>query len=273
MLRIILVTALLFFPACAATPYKYGNNYFDTPKTLAAGEKQIERGEEYVLIDGIRHYFFSLPAKLLLWNWKIDSYKIDEDNEKILAGYLAENNLTDVKIRINEYDPLGEFSRLFKNKKVGWGWRYTVGLLGCAFYTIFPGRVFGGDNYNPYTDTINVYSNHPSVLLHEAGHARDFAEIEHKGSWAFLSIIPGFNLHDEYEASSEALSYAVHNNNKDLEKKSYKILYPAFGTYVGGDSSVFLPSVRPFSILFAIPGHIIGRIRTGNVKEDDNSVR
>ena len=50
------------------------------------------------------------------------------------------------------------------------------------FYTAFPERIFaafpfigGGDHYNPYTNTINIYSDHRAIVLHEGGHAKDFA--------------------------------------------------------------------------------------------------
>ena len=50
---------------------------------------------------------------------------------------------------------------------------YAIRSYYAVFYTIFPGRVFGGDRYNPFTNTINLYSDHPSIALHEAAHAKD----------------------------------------------------------------------------------------------------
>ena len=48
------------------------------------------------------------------------------------------NNLTEVKVRLNQYAPIAEFKRLVKNKSVGAGWRYTIGIIVNLFYTILP---------------------------------------------------------------------------------------------------------------------------------------
>ena len=47
--------------------------------------------------------------------------------------------------------------RLVANKSVGWGWRYTLGTTLWLGETVFPGRLIGGDHYNPFTNTVNRY--------------------------------------------------------------------------------------------------------------------
>ncbi|MEI8352759.1 MAG: hypothetical protein WCG36_10680, partial [bacterium] len=89
--------------------------------------------------------------------------------------FMTDNELRDVKVRINEYSVGGELRRTIRNKSIGAGWRYTFGMMGWLGYTIMPGRFFGGDNYNPYSNTINLYSDLPCIGLHEAGHSKDFA--------------------------------------------------------------------------------------------------
>ena len=68
------------------------------------------------------------------------------ETEQNLAQYLEANGLTSTKVRINQYDPIGEWRRLRANKEVGAGWRYTVGAFGTVIYTVLPGRVFGPTN-------------------------------------------------------------------------------------------------------------------------------
>jgi hypothetical protein len=138
------------------------------------------------------------------------------------------------------------------------------------FYTILPGRVFGGDNYNPFTNTISLYSDLPAVALHEGGHAKDFAEKTYRGTYAAIGILPLVSLWFEGRATSDALGYLEANKNMCGKKDAYKILYPAYGTYVGGEAlqiaSIFTPVNELLSLVLVIPGHIIGRYQAAQIE-------
>jgi hypothetical protein len=253
-------------------PYQYGRG-IEGPDTtpLAPAEAQIERGEPNALLDGLGHYLFSLPTKLILWNWRVDNHDISPETEAKLREYLAANDLRNVKVRLNQYDPGGEWQRLVHNQAVGAGWRYTFGLLSVAFYTIFPGRLWGGDHYNPFTNTINLYSNLEPIACHEAAHAKDFAPRRDKGCYAALRILPLFVLPQEAIATGDAIGYHRDKGRAAAEKADYKILYPAFCTYVAGEG---LRWVRvdwwvqyAVQLVAVIPGHIVGRIKAAGVRE------
>jgi hypothetical protein len=153
---------------------------------MTGDEPQISRGDPNAVADSLGHYLFSLPEKLVLWNWKMGNHDISPETEQQIREYLDRNDLREVKVRLNEYAPLSEFSRLTKNRGVGAGWRYTLGLISWVFYTILPGRIIGGDAYNPYTNSIYLYSDLPPVGLHEGGHAKDIAGREKRGRYPFL---------------------------------------------------------------------------------------
>lgn len=149
----------------------------------------------------------------------------------------------------------------------GAGWRYTFGVLSWLFYTILPGRILGGDAYNPFTNSIYLYSDLPVVGLHEGGHAKDFAGRRWKGSRAALGILPIAPLFLEARASNDALGYALDTDPKLLES-GYKLLYPAYGTYVGSEALGGIPVVGTVAgAIGAIPGHIIGRSKASGVRE------
>jgi hypothetical protein len=260
----------LLFSGCAFKPYVPSGDNYPSPNTAFKDEPQISRGEPNFIVDNLGHYLFSLPEKLILWEWSMGNHQISENTEHAIRTYLDDNELKEVKVRLNEYAPFGEFKRLRNNQSVGAGYRYTIGMLGWLFYTIFPGRIFGGDNYNPYTNTISLYSDSRSVGLHEAGHSKDFASRNMKGSYALVGIVPLVPLFQEYIASSDAISYIQEKNDKKLEKKAYHILYPAYGTYIGGELLNPVPGVRPLgSLIGALPGHIVGRIKGAKVKEEN----
>ena len=158
---------------CATTPYRYGGDYHtEHDAGIKPGESQIERGQRAPVVDTVG-WIVGVPAKIVLLNNRVANHDVSLQTELAMQQYLAKNGLDKVKVRINQYDPAGEWQRLRENESVNWSLRYTVGVLGVACYTVLPGRLFGIGDYNPYTNTINLYSDVPGLALYEAGHAKD----------------------------------------------------------------------------------------------------
>lgn len=261
-----LVVLLLGCASCASIPYQRLDRGDTTkyPPTTPPGEPQCERGRPNAVLDSVG-WVVGVPSKIILWDRRIDNHRVSTNTEAALYTYLDFNRLSDVKVRLNQYAPQREFRRLVRNKSVAWGWRYTIGLLSWLYQTILPGRIVGGDNYNPYTDTINLYSDAPAVALHEGGHAKDFAGKTMKGTYAFSYIVPVFTLYAESRASNDAASYLYAHGSADDEKEAYRLLYPAMGTYVGGMFGG--GALSPWYYAGVIPGHIMGRMKASHVDE------
>jgi len=224
---------------------------------------QIERGRPFAPVDLIGN-LFSLQAKLFLWNWKVGNRAISEDTEGALVKYLAHRatDVQDVKFRLNQWAPGGELARLWKNHHVGWPYRLVIGLpVTLVFEILLPGRLFGGDHYNPYTDTVHVYSDLAPVTLHEAGHAYDFSQRRYRGTYALIRLLPFVSLYQEFKATDEAIDYLIEKEERQTELASYKILYPAYSTYVAGYMSF------PFGLAAVVFGHVQGRQRAGEREE------
>lgn len=270
--RQILIVALILCPfvaGCAATPYVYQTDLVPQPEMeWEAGESQVEWGKRKPFLDGIG-WVVGIPAKILLWDRRIDNHRVSPETEAALATYLEKNNLDQVKVRINQYDPRGEWRRLRNNKSVSWGWRYTAGTLTALHYTLLPGRIFGGDNYNPFTNTINLYSDHAAVALHEGGHAKDFSSRNYKGTYAVVTALPVLSLWPESIATNDALGYLRAEENYEEEQDAYRVLYPAYATYIAGAASPILPySDLVIKAGAVIPGHILGRWKANEVKQE-----
>jgi hypothetical protein len=58
----------------------------------------------------------------------MEDHDISADTEQAIRRYLADNDLSHVKVRLNQYAPLDDWRRLRANKTVGWGYRYTLGV-------------------------------------------------------------------------------------------------------------------------------------------------
>lgn len=292
-LRRLLLSCLLLLAGCATTPYSLDSE-LETHLTLdlREGEPQVERGVPNAWLDGFGHYFFSLPSKLILLDWRINNHDVSDEVEEGLQAYLWANGLCNTKVRLNQYAPGGEWKRLFRNREMPGGWRYTLGLLSVSFYTIFPDRLFagfpfigGGDSYNPYTNTIHIYSDLRPVALHEGGHAKDFASIENrhwKGLYAGARAVPLAGilvaLVQEAIASNDALSWDLATGDSRDSKSAYRTLYPAYGTYLGGAAQAGLLFFTDAWIVYAVQygivvvGHVAGQTRALFVRSRDEGL-
>lgn len=226
------------------------------------GTADIKEGKRILILDWIGNLFGAF-TKLILWNWKMERHWIREDTQGAIQEYLAvhQPELGNLKIQLNRYAPQDDWSRLVHNGGVKWPYRLFIGsFMVLIFDTILVSRIFGFDYYNPFTHTVHLYSDIPSVALHELGHAKDFSDRRYRGSYGLFRIIPGADLYQEYKATQHAFDFIREKQNIPREIEAYKILYPAYGTYMGG--------YLGFGYLIpVIGGHIWGRHEAGELKD------
>ncbi len=226
---------------------------------IADGETQFERGKPRRIIDGFG-WVWGIPSKLMLWNRKVENHRISPETEALMAEYLEANGLSDIKVRLNQYRPGDDWRRLTRNTSVAWPWRYTFGAVTVLGETVVPGRLFGGDHYNPYTGTIHLYSDVPALAFHEAAHAKDFSNRKRPGNYAALYLLPGVPLWHERVATNDVLSYVQFRGERPLEREAYFTLYPAYGTYLGNAGGYVFPRLsNPIYLGGILVGHAIGR--------------
>lgn len=263
LLTLLVLTASLAATGCRSAAYSRGtaDQYFTSPRLAA--QPRIERGRPNQLIDGFG-WVWGIPSKILLFDRRVENHRVSRTTEQALAEYLAHNELHSVKVRVNQYNPRDDWKRLTRNTAVGPGWRYTLGALSVAGETLFPGRLFGGDHYNPFTNTIHLYSDVPAIAIHEGGHAKDFAKREWKGTWAAAFLIPGVPLWHESIATSDALTWLAEQDDPNALREGYHILYPAYGTYVG---SVFSDPSGLSYLAGVLAGHAAGRWQAARIDD------
>ncbi len=270
--RAAIIGLILTAAGCATVPYE-PTSVDDYPGRYPHAENppQVVRGRPSRILDASDWYWpGSLLGKLLLWNGKVDSHQISEETIQAAIVFCQKHDLGDTMIRVNAYSVADEWRRTFANDNIGPIWRYPLGFLAWLQYTALPGRFFGGDNYNPYSNTINLYSDLVPIALHEAGHAQDFARRKNKGLYAFLYMVPFVNLYHEAVASSTALSYVETYESIEHQKQAYHLLYPAYGTYLGGNLGgyVFTATYYPVYLGAVAGGHVVGRIRAASLSEE-----
>jgi len=231
---------------------------------LKPGERQVERGRPAPVLDTVG-WVVGIPSKIIMLDHRVNNHDVSAKTEASVQEYLVSNDLDKVKVRINEYDPAGEWGRLVRNKSVAWPLRYTFGTLSCVGYTIFPGRVFGGDDYNPFTNTIHIYSDVPAMALYECGYAKDYAQKEWKGLYAVAHGLPVVGTWHGTQASADVISYLQENGTSEDIKQGYRTLRPAYAV----DASRSLTSVAGATVVLpaVAVGHVIGHCEAASIKE------
>ena len=256
--------ALGWLVGCSATPYQYGRNFHtQDDAALQPGEKQIERGRSMPVLDALG-WVVGVPSKVIMLDHRVNNHDISPETEAKIQEYLAANRLGKVKVRLNEYDPRGEWERLVHNESVGWPIRYTFGTLNVVGYTLLPGRLLGGDRYNPYTNSISLYSDVPALALYEGGLAKDYAQRQYKGLYAVAYGVPGVGLLcQDAHASADAMGYIRENGSPPEIKEGYRAVCPAYA----------VNATEPFDALTGMPlilpavlaGHMVGQVKAASV--------
>jgi hypothetical protein len=234
---------------------------------MKPGDAMLEVGKPRPIIDAIG-WCVGIPSKVLLWNRKVENHSISQETQDQLAEYMASNGLEQVKVRVNQYRPGDDWRRLTRNTSIAWPWRYTFGAVATLGETLLPGRIFGGDHYNPYTATIHLYTDVPSLALHEAAHAKDFSNRRYPGTYGALYVIPLVSLWHERVATNDVLSYVEERRDANMRREAYRILYPAYGTY-GGDALGYVVPKYYYPLYFGgvLVGHSAGRWKASQVTD------
>lgn len=199
----------------------------------------ITRGGEHPIIDKLRS-FFTIPLKLIFWNRSVGSGELHEDAEIAIKLALEDGGASETHVSINEYNPKLIWQRTFQNDKTSFLSKVTLGTATALIYTVVPQRLFYGvgEHYNPFADTIVLYSDNLDLALHEAGHAIDFSEKHKKGIGAGLyslgRLLFPIKLYQEAVANGKAFQFLKEHGTSEDVASSYALLFPAFGTYLAG---------------------------------------
>lgn len=233
------------------------------PELAAINDTPIEFGRPVPWLD-TAGWIWGIPNKLLLWDHRIDRHRFSESTVEASVEYMQANRLGHVKVRMNQYAPIADFHRLRNNKTVSWPCRYTFGLLALGGEALLPGRLVGGDHYNPFTQTVHIYSDVPAIALHELAHAKDFSQRTQVGWYSIGYAV--FPVWAESIASRDVMDYLYRRGDRDGLIEANRILYPALGTYVGSTLGGIVPEhASPIYYATVIAGHVNGRLLSRRV--------
>ena len=215
----------------------------------------VEYGSSRPILDAAG-WVVGIPRKIMLLNSRVDNHRVSDETVASVADYLARRDVGGVKVRVNQWDPIGEWQRLVDNKNVGAGWKYTVGTLHHIRYLVAPGRLFGGEYYNPFTDTVNIFSDVPELGLVESAYAHDVRSKTHPGTYATVQSLPLVSLWHETKATDDVLRYVALYGTPEEVRRARRLLYSRYGSAVGGELGSVVPAGDALKWVGAGAGHL-----------------
>ena len=255
---------LLAHFGCAAAPYRYGQ--FQGANSDPVRCVVIEVGKPNATLDRIA-YVAGMPARMLAMNSKVNRHQLSPETTEKLTTYLEKNDLADVYVYVNHYDPSSQWRRLRENTRIAAGWRYSLGVLSFVGYTVLPGRIWGGDRYDPYTNSLYLNSDVPAIVLHDAAFAKDIHTRKLPGSYAAINSVPGLSLWHESYAVGDVLGYARAEGDWQTEREAYCVLCSRMGVESTSVASPFVSMMLggPVFPMLAGPALGLGGAAVGHV--------
>jgi hypothetical protein len=201
---------------------------------------EVRHGQPNVVVDGVG-WIAGVPNKLAIWDRRANNHAVSPETEESLLRYMDDNGLNDVLVRVNQYDPLGEWTRLVSNDRIHSFGRSTVGVYNGLEYTLLPGRILGGDWYDPFTNTLNVYSDLPPLAMSRAAYAKDVRSRDYPGAYAATQEVPIIGMVHETVGNQDVLAYTAQRGSQHDHSEARRILYPDYGGSWGAQLASFVP--------------------------------
>jgi hypothetical protein len=231
---------------------------------------QIVQGQPNKVVDGAG-WVLGIPRKIILWDRRVDNHKVNQETVSEVAQFADACQLQGVCVRVNQYAPVDEWKRLTQNDRVSPGWRYTMGTLSLIGYTLVPGRLFGRDDYNPYTNSVYVYSDIPALGMEATAYAKDVQSRQYPGTYAAANSLPLVSIWHETINTQDTLAYLEAKGSDQQQQEGVRVLYPNYGASVGGalDNSIGFGPILEIS--GAIIGHATRAYRTSSIHQDQSA--
>jgi hypothetical protein len=254
---LLLMVLCLFTSGCKAGSKCYRELASREELRKSAPPVTFEYGTPNAVFDSVRTVA-ELPARLMTGGRLKVDHLPSQETQEVIADYMQHNQLTDVPVKINQYRPWQEWQRLRANQNINPCWKYTAGTVSMAVYTFLPGRVFGRDEYNAFTDSLYINSGRLTDSLHAAAYAKDVHNREAPGTYASVNLLPVVALWKTTRAVNDVVGYAQACESWELESGVYRDQYPQVAVKTVAPASFFLTPIG--NVAMAVSGGAVGYI-------------
>lgn len=187
--------------------------------------------------------------------------------------YLKDNNLQDVYIDVQRYEPGEQWARLRANDRISPVWKYTGGSLNVIVYSLIPGRAFHQDRYDPFTNTLSLNSTNPLDALYEAGSAKEYHKHERLGTYSMAQYIPFATLGHDWRVTSDVITYAQAKELWEVEKELYPYTYSNWTSSAVSEALSLYPVGSATQIVLGMAGEGAGKLAGNAVARDAEAQR
>jgi len=166
-----------------------------------------------------------------------------ESSVDLAARYISENDLADMRIEWKSRDPKTEWERIQDNPHLGPIRRKMLGRLSWGLANLrwqFPG---GGNHYDPFSDTLYLKNDEPIQVLTALARAKAARGSRFPVAGGLVSRAPLLAVGHRVRIASEVQSFARKHNDWDLERDSYRELYPSLLSGSEVAAVAFVPGI------------------------------
>jgi len=234
---------------CVQSSYRYGISNQDLVPKLPRTPNLITVGGNHPKIDSIERTV-QYPGKVFR-KWfpsKDPDEQLSPEVRRLktlqtATDYLDDNNLNGVYIDVREYNPREQWNRLRNNQRIAPFWKYTGGSLYHLGYCILPGRAFGFDSYNGFTNTLSINSLSPPNAVFQAGYVKKIYDQRYPGTCIVANWLPVVPLFRDSSVASDVLTYAHTKQEWRLKKDLYPQVYGQLGGDAVSQFTSFIPGM------------------------------
>ena len=261
------IVSMVTASGCIQKTYRYGIANQELLANLPQTPNLITIGGNHPRIDSIERTV-QYPAKAFR-RWFPSSKPVEDPDVLRLQAvqsatdYLDDNGLKGVNIDVREYNPREQWNRLKNNRSISPFWKYTGGTLYHVGYCVLPGRAFGMDSYNGFTNTLSINSTSPSNSLLQAGYVKKLYDQRYPGTYIAANWLPILPLVRDISVASDVLTYARLKQEWPLEKDLLPNVYARLGGDTVSQATSLIPGLAymPFYMRPVLSG--VGRAAGG----------
>jgi len=220
-MRLILVLIMMALIGCSSMRTReITRNEADSPAPKLLSEEILHAEEIPVKQTVLERIRSSFP-------WNKARAPLSPSALKIMNDYLEDNHLASLDIEFQTETPKEDWNRLKTNSSINPLLKYSLGSANWLGYLIIKPSVWGKSYFDPYTNTLHINSNNPIEILAELSHAKIIQRQKYPGLYALGSKLPFIAIWSQKQKTNEMLAYAKSKKDWDLEKETYRKMYPS----------------------------------------------
>jgi hypothetical protein len=220
-MRLILLLIMMALAGCSSMRTReITRNEADSPTPKLLSEELLNAEEIPVKKTMVQRVRDSFP-----WNKAIEP--LSPSTLKIMNDYFEDNHLASLDIEFQTETPKEDWNRLQANAAMNPLLKYSLGSANWLSYLIIKPSVWGKSYYDPYTNTLHINSNNPIEILAELSHAKIIQRQNYPGLYALGSKLPFIAIWAQKQKTNEMLAYAKSKQDWELEKATYRKMYPS----------------------------------------------